>query len=118
MEKDHIKTYLSSILLAWLIILPFALFQIIFVYEKFHPTFVIAPLLVGAIAGSLLGKIRILSRNLKKREKLFHAIADQAKEFSYFKDTQGKYIYVSPAVYALTGYKKRTSSTKIIYSLL
>ena len=106
MDKEHIKIYITSILMAWLIISPIALFQILFVYERFQPEFVMAPLLVGLVVGSLLGRIRVLSQSLTKRENLFHAIADEAKEFSYFKDTQGKYIYLSPAVYALTGYKK------------
>jgi diguanylate cyclase (GGDEF)-like protein/PAS domain S-box-containing protein len=86
--------------------MPIFLFQTFFVYENFNYSHVFAPFVVAFILGSLIGKIRILNADIKKREKLFHAIANEAKEFSYFKALDGKYIYVSPSSCSLTGYNK------------
>jgi diguanylate cyclase (GGDEF)-like protein/PAS domain S-box-containing protein len=92
--------------MAVFVILPFFLFHLFYFFDDFNPKLIIAPLSVSTILGLFIGHIRVLKKNILRKEKLFHAIADEAKEFSYFKNIEGAYIYISPAVKELTGYSK------------
>ncbi len=104
MNHNNIKVYTLFVLSAMFIILPIFIFQHFFVYNDFESKYLLAPLLVSIIFGSLIGYIYILKRDILRNEQLFHAIANEAKEFSYFQDLQGNYLYLSPAAIKLTGY--------------
>ena len=103
-EIHRKKIYITSILISLLIVESFFLMQVIFVLENFKIQYAIVPTFLGITIGILIGKVQVLKKELTSKAKLFHTIADQAREFSYFKKIDGAYEYVSPAVTSLTGY--------------
>lgn len=98
------KIYITTILLALLIVWLFFMMQVLFVLKSFKLYYAVVPTLLGITLGVLIGKIQILRKKLQNQERLFHTIADEAREFSYFRTLDGTYEYVSPAVENITGY--------------
>ncbi|MBD3670686.1 MAG: EAL domain-containing protein [Gammaproteobacteria bacterium] len=98
------RIYLKYWLLTYLIIGSFATVQLVFVYDEFHPQFVVIPAVVAFIIGSLLGKLAVVREQLHENGERFRAVADMAQEFIYYRNLSGEYQYVSPSVEALTGY--------------
>lgn len=98
------KIYIYSIFLSLFIVELFFLFQVVFILENFELKFMVVPTLLGLTIGLLIGKIQVLRKRLAYKEKIFHIMADEATEFSYFRSVNGQYEYVSPSVQKLTGY--------------
>ncbi|MBD3618014.1 MAG: EAL domain-containing protein [Chromatiales bacterium] len=95
--------YLQGILIALVVIAPFAVLQHLYVVGEFRPQFIAIPLIVALLLGSLLGTVLWLRRDLGRQGDLFKAVADFALEFSYVQRLDGRFLYVSPAVQSLTG---------------
>ncbi len=106
---DRIKSgriYIISIALALLIVESFFALQVTFVLDDFKLHYVVIPTLLGISIGFLIGKTQVLKQQLLQKKRLFHAIADEAREFSYYRRLDGTYEYVSPAVKSLTGFER------------
>ena len=84
---------------------PFVAFQFTFIVENVEVKHVVVPLIIAIIFGILWAKLDTLANTLKKQQKLFKAIVDDATEFTYLKDLDNKYIYLSPMAEKITGYK-------------
>ncbi|WP_428739235.1 EAL domain-containing protein [Sulfurimonas sp.] len=100
------RIYTTSILLSLVIVLSFFSFQVIFFIDNFKLQYLFVPSLLSIGLGILVGKIQILSKTLQSQERIFHTIADEAKEFSYFRTNNGDYEYISPVVEKITGYSQ------------
>lgn len=98
------KIYLTFIFFSLIVVMLFFSFQVFFFFDNFKPKYLIVPSVLSIGFGFLLGKIHILSKTLQSQEKIFHTIADEAKEFSYFRTNDGNYEYISPVVEEITGY--------------
>lgn len=98
------KIYFLSILISLSIVLFFFSLQVVFVLKEFKVEFAVVPTLLGLTIGFLVAKVYILKKELELEKKLFHTIANEAREFSYFKSIDGSYQYISPAVKDITGY--------------
>ena len=103
-KRNNIKTYIKSILISLSVFSVFVSIQMIFVLKTFKIHFLIVPLALACIMGYLIAKVLILKRDLEAEKRLFHAIANEAREFAYFKNLEGFYEYISPSVEELTGY--------------
>lgn len=101
---ENRKIYLLSFLIVFLIVSAFFAIQTLLVIQDFKPQYVIVPALLSLTIGLLLGSVLSLRRALGHHAELFHAIADQASEFSFYRKPSGEFTYVSPAVFTLTGY--------------
>jgi len=102
--SENKRIYLLSIFFSLFVVESFFIAQVIFVLPEFKPQYVVVPTLLGLTIGLLLGSVMALRKRLGKQAELFHAIADQAFEFSFYRKPGGKFIYLSPAVQDLTGY--------------
>lgn len=96
--------YVKHILIALLVIVPVAFFQARHYYGGVELRFFIAPLFVGLVIGSLLGRTALLKQRLSQQSENFRAIAELAQEFTYYRRVDGRYEYVSPACLSMTGY--------------
>jgi len=101
---ENKKIVFISVAFGLIMVESFFIAQIVFVIKHFKAQYMIVPTLLGLSIGILLAGVLILRRQLSKQNDIFHAIADQAFEFSFYRKTDGTFIYVSPAVEALTGY--------------
>ena len=88
-----------------MVIYPVALSQAYRFFDEPPPQFLLAPTLVAIIIGFLLGRSEMLKCKLLLKSEQFRAIADLAQEFTYLRDIDGSYEYVSPACINLTGYE-------------
>lgn len=104
MLSEKTRLYVLSIGGTAVVVGGFFVMQVLFVLPTFKPVFAIIPLLLSVTIGALIGNIQILRMQIRKKERIFHAITDNAREFSYFQKSDGSYEYVSPAAQALTGY--------------
>jgi len=100
------KTYAINISLTLAVIYPIAILQSILFDIQFDLSFLIAPTFASVIVGSLLSKTVILKMDLKRKSEQFRAIVDLAQEFTYLRDTDGTYTYVSPSCLEFTGYRQ------------
>lgn len=100
----HRLLYLRYTLLALLLVLAFFGMQVVLVLKEFQPQFAIVPSVLGLLIGLLLSSVMALRADLQQRNRLFRAVADFAQEFTYFRLTDGRYQYVSPACEKLTGH--------------
>ena len=107
MSATRTRIYLSSFAIAYVVIGFLATVQILFVYQEFSPQFVLIPILAASVFGFLLGSIRWLRHRLQHQKELFQAVADFGQEFTYIRNPNGKFIYVSPAAQELTGYEAK-----------
>lgn len=98
--------YARSLLLVAAVVSCALLVQILFVYKEFHLRFIIVPLVVTLIVGSLLGRLAVLRQRLRQKSLEFRAIVDIAQEFTYLRRIDGHYEYVSPSCLAFTGYSQ------------
>ncbi|MFO8024478.1 putative bifunctional diguanylate cyclase/phosphodiesterase [Thiohalophilus sp.] len=96
--------YLQGIGLAIIVIAPFALIQNLVVVGEFRIQYIVIPVIVALVLGSLIGTVAWLRRDLEEQGKLFKAVADFALECSYIQSPDGRFRYISPAVKRLTGY--------------
>lgn len=96
--------YARHILLVMLLIAPVAGYQAYHFYPGFTLSFFVAPLTVALVVGSLLGRAVLLKQRLSEQREQFRAIADLAREFTYYRRADGRYEYVSPASLDMTGY--------------
>jgi diguanylate cyclase (GGDEF)-like protein/PAS domain S-box-containing protein len=104
--NSNTRTYFISIIIALTIVEFFFFLQVTFVLKEFKIQYAVVPTLLATTIGFLIGKVLNLKRKLASKEKIFHTIANEAKEFSYFKKNDGTYEYVSPACLELTGYSQ------------
>jgi diguanylate cyclase (GGDEF)-like protein/PAS domain S-box-containing protein len=102
--REHRRIFILSILIGLAIVESFFAAQIIFVLQEFKLQYVVVPTLLGITVGFLLGSVLALRRQLGKQADIFHAIAEQAFEFSFYRRSDGSFVYVSPAVERLSGY--------------
>ncbi|PKM45665.1 MAG: hypothetical protein CVV05_05235 [Gammaproteobacteria bacterium HGW-Gammaproteobacteria-1] len=105
-QRPDWPIYARSLLLVAAVLTSAVTVQIIFIYEEFHPRFVIVPAFVTLIVGSLLGRVAVLRRRLRQKSLEFRAIVDIAQEFTYLRRVDGHYEYVSPSCTAFTGYSQ------------
>ncbi len=98
------RIFLYSILFGLVVVESFFVIQLIFVLETFKPQYVIVPTLLSITIGILMGIVLAMRKQAKVQAVIFESIANQASEFSFFRDLNGKYIYISPSVKKLTGY--------------
>lgn len=96
--------YARSMLLVAAVVAGAVLIQISFVVDQPGPQFLVMPLIVTLIVGSLLGRLAVLRRRLRHKSMTFRAIVDMAHEFTYLRRVDGRYEYVSPSCAAFTGY--------------
>ncbi len=86
------------------LLLSVATLQGVYVYGGLTPHYYLAPLAVASVFGLLLGHLSALRGRLRVAGEHFRAIAELAQEFTYLREVSGRYLYVSPACQALTGY--------------
>lgn len=103
-ESGEWAIYLKSLAVAFLAVAVAVSFQSTFVLRRFEPKMLLVPFAMACIIGLLVGRIMVLGRRLRRRGAKFRAVADLAQEFTYFRNIDGHYDYVSPAVGELTGY--------------
>lgn len=97
-------TYLAYLALATMAIGTAGVIQVHFVLDQpFQPHYAIVPALLALTVGLSLGRVSILRRQLRQKTDQFRAIADLAQEFTYLRDVDGRYQYVSPSCRPLTG---------------
>ncbi len=106
-NKNYKKTYLIYTLMAIIAIGSVATIQQIFFYGGMNPKFYMLPLVVALLIGSLLGHAGVLKKKLRYKSDQFRAIADLAIEFTYIRNIDGHYEYVSPSCLAITGYNQQ-----------
>ncbi len=104
-QRKLLSTYVKYILIALIIVGSAAIFQIEYIYGALRPEFFVIPLLVATFLGGLLARTAVLKLQLKQQSEQFRAIADMAQEFSYYRDVDGYYVYVTPSCENITGYK-------------
>jgi diguanylate cyclase (GGDEF)-like protein/PAS domain S-box-containing protein len=100
------KTYVIYISLTLSVIYPIAILQWFLFDISFDVLYLVAPTLASLIVGILLSNTVILKTSLKRKSEQFRAIADLAQEFTYLRDVDGTYTYVSPYCLELTGYSQ------------
>jgi len=103
-RHDDVGIYIKHILLTMMVVGPAAATQAFNYYGSFELRFFFIPFLVSLLVGAVLGRSALLKLRLKNQGEQFRAIADLAKEFTYFRRIDGHYEYVSPACEAMTGY--------------
>ena len=96
--------YFYSILFALLVVESFFVAQLIFVLKTFKPQYAVVPTLLGITIGILLGTVLAMRKQAKIQALIFETVANQAGEFSFFRDQKGQYLYISPSVKKITGY--------------
>lgn len=98
------KIFIYSIVFCLIVVELFFLAQLIFVLKTFKPQYVVVPTLLGITIGILLGTVLAMRKQSRLQAEIFESIANQAGEFSFFRDLQGQFLYLSPSVKKLTGY--------------
>ena len=101
----HKKIYLLSWLCCISIVAVFFTLQTVYVFKGFEPHFVILPALLGTVVSLILGTAISLRKDLLTQRELFRAIADLSYDFSYYRRLDGNFIYITPVVEKITGYK-------------
>lgn len=86
------------------LVLSFFVVQGVFVLREFRPQYAIVPLALATVVGGILAAVMVLRATLAQQRGLFRAIVDMAQEFTYYRDTSGRYDYVSPSCERLTGF--------------
>ena len=99
--KGH---YLKALFWSFILIVPFAFVQLYLVQNDFHIHYWIIPLLVVLFLAGLWGRITQFNAIQKRESILFKAVVDFSLEFTYVRNVEGEYEYVSPAVQGITGY--------------
>lgn len=110
MKRDNnfeTKIYLKYLLAGYLFIGGVATFQNLLAYGDIKFQFYLIPFVVATIIGLLLGHSAVLKARLRKKTQQFRAIADMATEFTYYRNLNHEYEYVSPACLRFTGYDQR-----------
>lgn len=100
---EYRSTYFWSVLFGLTLVESFFIAQIIFVLPSFKIQYAVVPTLLGVTIGVLLGTVLALRKQLTLKTDIFHAIADLAFEFSFYRKPDGQFLYVSPSVASLTG---------------
>lgn len=101
---SEVRVYLRYTLLAALLIGAAAGSQIVFVFQRFEPHYVLVPAFLTLLIGGLAGRIAVLRERLRRKGAQFRAVADLAQEFTYLRTVDGRYEYVSPSCRQLTGH--------------
>ncbi|MFO7594134.1 MAG: EAL domain-containing protein [Pseudomonadota bacterium] len=96
--------YIKQILFAILLISPIAAYHAYRYHDGGDYQFYLIPIVISLVFGSLLGRAVLLKQRLLQQGEQFRAIADLAHEFTYYRRVDGRYEYVSPACYSMTGY--------------
>ena len=78
--------------------------QALFVLKSFEPRMLMVPFIMASVIGLLLGRVMVLRERLRRQGDRFRAVAELAQEFTYFRNNDGSYDYVSPAAYDITGW--------------
>ena len=78
--------------------------QALFVLKSFEPRMLMVPFIMATVIGLLLGRVMVLRERLRRQSEQFRAVADLAREFTYFRNNDGSYDYVSPAAREITGW--------------
>lgn len=100
----HWRIYLKYLSMAYLAFGGFAFVQMVVVLKSYSPQFFVIPAVVAFLIGSLLGKLAVMRERLQHASGTLRAVADMAQEFIYYRDLDGKYLYISPSVHDLTAY--------------
>ena len=83
LTTENKKIVFFSVAFGLIVVESFFIVQLVFVLKHFKPQYLVVPTLLGLTIGLLLASILILRRELSKQADIFHAIADQAFEFSF-----------------------------------
>ncbi|MDX1347395.1 MAG: EAL domain-containing protein [Thiomicrorhabdus chilensis] len=102
--RERWVIYVRSVLLAMLLIMPFAYIQFSQVQAHMEWSYFIMPALASLFVALLLIKIKLLQSDMERKSSLFKAAVDFSLEFTYVRSVKGEYEYVSPAVLEMTGY--------------
>ena len=78
--------------------------QYFLIFKKFELYYVVAPSIVALVLGTFLGYFSLIRNKLKQSNEQFRAVVDIAEEFIYYRELDGKYLYLSPSCEELTGY--------------
>lgn len=98
------KIFISSIAASLVIVESFFGMQLVFVLQTFKPQYAVVPTLLGITIGILLGSVLAMRKQARLEAEIFASIANQASEFSFFRNQDGQFVYISPSVKKLTGY--------------
>lgn len=107
MVNRHKKTrayYTITIPVAFFCFWSFATLHGLTAYGFVQPSTYIVPSLVALAVGSLVGYLFTLRTAYRATSEQFRAIADQAQEFIYLRQLDGRYDYVSPSCFTITGH--------------
>ncbi len=96
--------YLKALFWASILIVPFAFVQLHLVQNDFQVNYWIVPLLVVIFLAGLWGRMTQLNAIQKRESILFKEVVDLSLEFTYVRNINGEYKYVSPAVLEISGY--------------
>ena len=102
--RAALLVYLRYTLLAALLVGAAAGAQIVVVFQRFEPSYVLIPAFLTLLIGGLAGRNALLRERLRRKGAQFRAVADFAQEFTYLRTVDGRYEYVSPSCRQLTGY--------------
>jgi len=100
----NVRRYVFYTLLSLAVVLPVATLQGLLIIGHLPLHFYVAPVAVATAFGLLLGRLTTLRERLRITSNHFRAIADLAQEFTYLRDLDGRYLYVSPSSESLTGH--------------
>ncbi|MBD3610014.1 MAG: EAL domain-containing protein [Gammaproteobacteria bacterium] len=98
------KRYLVTIALSLLIVWSAVTIKLYFFDESFTLTYFLVPTFTAVVFAVLLARMNHTQAVLDEQSAQFKAVADLAKEFTYYRDMAGNYLYVSPACEKITGY--------------
>jgi diguanylate cyclase (GGDEF)-like protein/PAS domain S-box-containing protein len=99
-----LRTYLTYLVLAAVLVGTASTIQTIVVIGRAEPHYFVVPVLLAAALGGLMGRVAVLRERLRRRNEQFHTIAELAQEFTYYRRVDGQYEYVSPSCQVLSGY--------------
>lgn len=98
------EQYVKSLFWVFVLILPFSYLQFHVVQSSYALVDWVIPIIVALIFGIGMGFLSMRSEVHKKERAIFKAVVDFSLEFTFVRNVEGKYEFVSPAVEELTGY--------------
>ena len=102
--RGRMKIYGLYLGLAFGIVGSAFIVQVVFVYGKFDPNYIPAPLFVALATGTLLARVADLKNQLTHKNSQFRAIVELAEEFTYFRLANDTFEYISPAFEKISGH--------------
>ncbi|WEJ63179.1 putative bifunctional diguanylate cyclase/phosphodiesterase [Thiomicrorhabdus lithotrophica] len=98
------EQYVKSLFWSFVLIIPLSYVEFYFIQTSYALVDWVIPIVVALIFGLGMGYLSKRSEVHKKERALFKAVVDFSLEFTFVRNVEGKYEFVSPAVEDLTGY--------------